>query len=137
MACRWEPAVRFVFAVLTALSLAACTSKPAEAADKDKGQLNYTLTVSEQVKVKAGADGKVAIVIKPGGGAHVDPRAPMAFEVKSGSAVKLAKTTFAYEDGSVRDDKSLELAVPFTGATAGKDEIKVHADFYLCTAKLC
>ena len=129
--------MRLAFATFSALVLASCTSKPAAAADADKGQLNYKLTTPEKVTVKAGGQGSVSLVLKPGGGAHVDPRAPMAFEVKSGSGVQLAKTSLGHDDGKERADSSVEFQLPFTAKAAGKDEIKVHADFYLCTAKLC
>jgi hypothetical protein len=114
---------------------AAGATSPAAA---DKGQLTYTIDATKgPVKVKAGDKGAVQVVLKPQGGSHVDPRAPLQLQAKAGSAVDLAKAQLGHADGKEADDKSLTFDVPFTGKVAGSDEIKVHADFYLCTAKLC
>ena len=111
-------------------------TSPAQAADK--GQLNYQLSVEpESVNAKIGDKGSVKLVLKPSGGAHVDPRAPLALEAKSTGTVSIDKATFAHADGKETAEKNVEFAVPYTAKTPGSDTIKVHADFYLCTAKIC
>ncbi len=130
--------MRSLIAFAAVVALLGCSGKPAEAADQPK--LNYKLTRPEKVTVKAGQPAKVSIVIAPQPGAHIDPRAPLAFTVKSATAAgtfKIEKETLGHEDGKERDDKSIEFGVPVTGQKAGNDSVLVHADFYLCTPKIC
>jgi hypothetical protein len=124
-----------IFAIVVALL--GCSGKPAEAADQPK--LNYKLTRPEKVTLKVGQPSKVGIVIAPLAGAHIDPRAPLAFSIKSAGAgtFSIDKAALGHEDGKERDDKSIEFGVPVTGQKAGSDSVVVHADFYLCTAKIC
>jgi hypothetical protein len=51
--------------------------------------------------------------------------------------VAIDKAELRHADGKETAEKAVEFEVPFTAKTAGSDQIKVHADFYLCTAKLC
>ena len=126
--------MRIVIGVAAAASLAAVS--PARAAEK--GTLSYQLTVQpESVKAKAGDKGRVTLVLKPQGPAHVDPRAPLSLEAKSGGAVALDKTQLKYADAKEGADKTVEFDVPFTARSAGSDKIEVHADFFLCTPKIC
>jgi hypothetical protein len=128
--------MRAPLVVVTAFLILGCSGKPAAAADK--GTLSYELEATKgPVKVKAGEKGAVKLSLKPLAGAHVDPRAPLSLEVTSGAAVQLAKTTLGHDDGKELATKVLEFEVPFTAKAAGADQIKLHADFYLCTAKIC
>jgi hypothetical protein len=128
------------FAQLLALSCAAFyllgCSNAANASDK--GTLKYTLTVQPQaLKAKAGEKGAVKLLVKPDGSAHIDPRAPLLFEAKAGDKISVDKAELRHADGKETADKAVEFEVPFTAKAAGSDQIQVHADFFLCTAKLC
>lgn len=111
---------------------------PARAEDGAKASLNYQLTVQpETVRAKVGQKGSVKLVLKPTGSAHVDPRAPMALAVVTTGAVTADKASLGHDDAKEQSDKSVEIPVGFTAKTPGNDTIKVHADFYLCTEKIC
>ena len=128
--------MRLAAASLSAVLALACTSKPAAA--EEKGSLTYQLEVPPgPLKIKKGEQGAFKLTIKPQDGSHVDPRAPLNFAVKAGGAVALTKASLVHADGKELPTKALEFEVPFTAKAAGKDEIKVHADFYLCTPKIC
>ncbi len=128
--------MRLALASLAAMLALACSSKPASA--DDKGSLGYQIEATQgPVKVKKGAAASVKVAIKPQEGAHVDPRAPLALGVKAGGNVALSKAALTHADGKELPTRALEFEVPFTAQAAGAEEIKVHADFYLCTAKIC
>lgn len=130
--------MRFVLFSTLGLLLAACNSKPAAAAEGPEGAaLAYQLEVAGPVKVKKGEQGAAKLVIVPKGEAHVDPRAPMELSATSGPAVELAKKTLGHPDGKETAAKGVEFQLPFTAKATGPESIKVHADFYLCTAKIC
>lgn len=120
---------------LAALVLFGCSNAASAA---DKGSLKYTISVQpEAVSAKAGEKGAVKLVVKPDGSAHIDPRAPLLFEAKSGDKITVDKSELRHADGKETADKTMEFAVPFTAKAAGSDKIQVHADFFLCTARLC
>jgi hypothetical protein len=123
-------------ALVFAVALAALFAvSGARAADKT---LQYQLSVNpEAVKAKAGDKSTLKIVLQPQGSAHVDPRAPLSLQAKSGTVVVLDKTDLGHDDGKETESKGVEFAVPFTAKAAGADKIDVHADFFLCTAKIC
>ena len=131
---------RLFFGAASAALLAVGTgcTQPAKADEAPKGQLNYQLTVQpESIQAKAGEKGTVKVVLKPTGTAHVDPRAPMALAVTTTGAVTADKASLGHADAKEQSDKSVEIPVAFTAKTPGSDTIKVHADFYLCTEKIC
>ena len=97
----------------------------------------YKIETSPVVKVKKGEAGKAHVAVVPRADAHVSPDAPISLTVKAGPALKLDKEKLGRADARETAAKGVEFDVPFTAASAGKDEVKGTLSFFICTEKLC
>jgi hypothetical protein len=97
----------------------------------------YRVETTKTLKVKKGetATGKVEVV--PRADAHVSPDAPISLALTSGPSLKLAKEKLGRPDAKETQAKGVAFDVPFTAASAGKDEVKGTLTFFICTEKLC
>jgi C-terminal processing protease CtpA/Prc len=97
----------------------------------------YRVETTKTLKVKKGetATGKVEVV--PRADAHVSPDAPISLALSSGPSLKLAKEKLGRPDAKETQAKGVAFDVPFTAASAGKDEVKGTLTFFICTEKLC
>lgn len=97
----------------------------------------YRIETTPVVKVKKGAEGKAKVEVVPGANAHVSPDAPISLTVTSGPALKLSKEKLGRADAKETAAKGVAFEVPFTAASAGKDEVKGNLTFFICTENLC
>ena len=97
----------------------------------------YRVETTKTLKVKKGetATGKVEVV--PRADAHVSPDAPISLALSSGPSLKLAKEKLGRPDAKGTQAKGVVFDVPFTAASAGKDEVRGTLTFFICTEKLC
>jgi hypothetical protein len=97
----------------------------------------YRIETSKVVKVKKGETGKAKVEVVPKSNAHVSPDAPISLTVSAGPGLKLEKAKLGRADARETAAKGVEFDVPFTAASAGKDEVKGSLTFFICTEKLC
>lgn len=97
----------------------------------------YHIETSPVVKVKKGETGKARFEVVPRSDAHVSPDAPISLTVSAGPSLKLAKQKLGRADAKETQAKGVEFEVPFTAASAGKEEMKGSLSFFICTEKLC
>jgi hypothetical protein len=97
----------------------------------------YTVRGSAQpAALKAGASGALTFAIEPTGGVHVDPKAPLKITLSATPGLVLSKERLGRPDATPAG-AGLAFKVPFTAGAAGKQEVKVKLDFFLCTDQWC
>jgi len=97
----------------------------------------YRIEASKGLKVKRGGTGHAKVEVVPRADAHVSPDAPISLSLTSGPGLKLAKEKLGRPEAQATQAKGVAFDVPFTAATAGKDEVKGTLSFFICTEKLC
>jgi len=97
----------------------------------------YRIDAPTLLKVKKGETAHAKVEVVPRSDAHVSPEAPISLAVTSGSTVKVLKDKLGRADAKETQAKGVEFEVPFTAASAGKDELKGTLVFFICTEKLC
>lgn len=97
----------------------------------------YRIEVPKVLKLKKGEVAHAKVEVVPRSDAHVSPDAPISLSLTAGPGVKLAKEKLVRGDAKETKAKGVEFEVPFTAASAGKDEVKGTLSFFICTEKLC
>jgi hypothetical protein len=97
----------------------------------------YRVETTRTLKVKKGETAHARVEVVPRADAHVSPDAPISLSLTSGPALKLAKEKLGRPEAQETKGKGVAFDVPFTAATAGKDELKGTLSFFICTEKLC
>jgi hypothetical protein len=109
----------------------------APGARADDASAAYRIETPKVVKVKKGQTGQARVEVVPRSDAHVSPEAPISLTVTAGPSLKLAKEKLGRADAKETKEKGVAFAIPFTAASAGKDEVKGTLSFFICTEKLC
>jgi hypothetical protein len=76
------------------------------------------------------------MAIEPTGAVHVDPKAPLKVTLSATPGLTLPKPLLGRPD-AIQAGAGVAFEVPFTAATAGKQELKAKLDFFLCTDQWC
>ena len=120
-------------ALLLALALSG-----APAADDKATKDDYELDVSgTDGKLKAGADGKFDLVIRPKNGKKVHPEAPLEVVFKDPKGVKPAKNKLGRNDVVDKGAKAPEVKVALHADKAGAYTLEANVSFFLCTDAWC
>jgi hypothetical protein len=88
-------------------------------------------------KAKRGSPATAHVEVVPVEGAHVSPDAPISFNVKSGTLLKMDKAKLGRADARETAKKGVAFDVPFTAASAGSEDLKGTLNFFICTDTLC
>jgi hypothetical protein len=91
---------------------------------------------AEPATLKAGATGKLTLVIEPSGAVHVDPKAPLKVTLSATPGLALPRAQLGRAD-SAATGAGVTLSAPFTATTAGAQEVRAKVDFFLCTDQWC
>jgi len=119
-------------AALAGVAFSALAADPAADAAS-----SYALRASAQpAALKAGASGKLRLAIEPTGAVHVDPKAPLKVTLTASPGLTLAKAQLGRAD-AVAAGQGVSFETPFTAAAAGKQEVQVKLDFFVCTDQWC
>ena len=87
--------------------------------------------------VKVGDPGKLVLVIRPKAPAwHVDPRAPLKIRFDAPS-LKIEKAELARRDAVDPKAEEPRFETAFVAASAGSQEAKAVADFFICSDSAC
>ncbi len=122
--------------LVVALSLAA--SLPCVADVGDEAARSYTLETSGTTShVKVGAPGKVVLWIRPRGGTHVHPQAPLALSLQAPPALKLAREKLGHRDAVDPKSEAPRFEIPVTASAAGAYSVQASVDFFLCSDTWC
>jgi hypothetical protein len=92
--------------------------------------------VAEPAALRVGASGALRLAIEPIGEVHVDPKAPLKITLTATPGLVLSKERLGRPDATPAGG-GLAFKVPFTAGAAGKQEVKVKLDFFLCTDQWC
>ncbi len=128
--------MRFVVTIAAACFAFTAT---AAAADDVAAEATRSVTVrarAEPAALKAGAAGKLHIVIEPSGAFHVDPKTPLKVTLEPTVGLTLAKAQLGKGDASPVG-KGMALEGGFTAASAGPQEVKAKVDFFVCSDQAC
>jgi hypothetical protein len=97
----------------------------------------YTVRASaEPAALQAGASGKLRFAIEPRGAVHVDPKAPLKVTLSPSPGLTVGKAQLGRADATAAG-QGVAFETPFTAAAAGKQEVKVKLDFFVCTDQWC
>lgn len=121
-----------VATALAGLALAAVAADPGA----DVARSYSVRATASPAALKAGASGKLRLVIEPTGAVHVDPKAPLKVTLSASPGLTLAKAQLGRAD-AVQAGQGVSFEAPFTAAAAGKQELKAKLDFFLCTDQWC
>lgn len=119
--------------VLVCLIASGLLAKSARA--EDPASL-YELAFETTAKVDKGAQGKVAVRIKPKPGAHVNADAPTSLSLKAPAGLALAKAKADKSDMRFTGQVAA-FEVPFTAVASGSATIDAKLKFYICTDQTC
>jgi len=97
----------------------------------------YRVETTKILKVKKGETARGKVEVVPRSDAHVSPDAPISLTLTAGPALQLQKEKLGRPDAKETQAKGVAFDVPFTAASAGKDEVKGTLTFFICTEKLC
>jgi hypothetical protein len=97
----------------------------------------YRIETTQTLKVKKGETARGKVEVVPRSDAHVSPDAPISLTLTAGPTLQLAKEKLGRPDAKETQAKGVAFEVPFTAASAGKDEVKGTLTFFICTEKLC
>lgn len=112
------------------LLLIATTAVAEEKATKDDYELD---TSGTDAKIKAGADGKFSLVVRPKNGKKVHPDAPLEVVFKDPKGVKPAKNKLGRNDIADKSAKAPELRTTLHADKAGAVTLEASVSFFLCT----
>ena len=97
----------------------------------------YRIETTQTPKVKKGETARGKVEVVPRSDAHVSPDAPISLTLTAGPTLQLAKEKLGRPDAKETQAKGVAFEVPFTAASAGKDEVKGTLTFFICTEKIC
>jgi hypothetical protein len=107
---------------------------PKERATKDDYELDVSGTDG---KIKAGADGKFDLVIRPKNGKKVHPEAPLEVTFGNGAGVKPGKGKLGRNDVVDKASKAPEVKTTLHAERAGQYTVDASVSFFLCTDAWC
>lgn len=132
---RVPPALRFV---LAAAPLLACTFARAETDPGAEAKASYTIETGDSTReAKVGDKGKVVLFIHPKEKIHVHPSAPLKIKLDAPAGLKLEKGELGHKDANDPKAEAPRFEIPFTAASAGKQEVKANFDFFICSDTWC
>ena len=131
--------------LLLLLALAAAPATPATggarspAADDAKATKDdYELdTTGSDSKLKAGADGKFSLVLRPKNGKKVHPEAPLEVLFKDPKGVKTGKPKLGRNDVVDKAAKAPEVQTTMRGDKAGSYTVDASVSFFICSDTWC
>ena len=92
---------------------------------------------AEDVSTKAGEATKVMLSIKAKSGYKVNAKYPTKVTASAPGGVELQQSKFRTKDGTFKDKKTLEFAVPVMAKIAGKHKVDFKVKFSVCSADQC
>lgn len=116
------------FSGLGALFLSLSMSSTVSAEDKTTFELDTSHSTTE---VKVGAEGKIALHIKPADGYKVNEKGPLKVSVQAPDGLSVPKSTMGRTDASGKAT-SPEFQCTFEATAAGTKPVMVQATFVLC-----
>jgi hypothetical protein len=124
---------------LVALPLMVTSAQAAQPSAEDKATKDdYELDTSgTDTKIKAGADGKFSLVVKPKNGKKVHPDAPFEVTFKDPKGVRPAKNKLGRADVVDKAAKAPEVQTKLKGDKAGDATLEASVSFFLCTDAWC
>jgi hypothetical protein len=112
----------------------ALAADPKERATKDDYELDVSGT---DAKIKAGADGKFDLVIRPKNGKKVHPEAPLEVTFGNAAGVKPGKGKLGRNDVVDKASKAPEVKTTLHAERAGQYTLDASVSFFLCTDAWC
>jgi hypothetical protein len=124
--------------ILAAVAILLVTGVARAAEPATEAAQTYRITTQGSTgEVKAGATGRVVVVLEAVGKVHVDPRAPLKVTLTSSDGLKLAKDRLGHADAVDPKAEMPRFEVPFTATGKGRQEARAKLDFFLCSDAWC